>query len=455
MKIAIIAAGAGGMFCGSCIRDNALATELMAEGHDVVLLPIYTPMRTDEEGVALDHVFYGAVSIYLEQKFPWFARIPRWMRGWLDHPALLRRLPMSSNATNAKDLGELTLSTLRGEEGRQRAELEHMARWLADHYQPEVIQLSNSMLLGFVRELRRHLPDARIVCALQGEDIFLDDLDEPYRTEVIGMMGERARECDLFVSTSVFYAAPMAELLGIDRDRIVPTRIGIHVPADDPERQPPPEEPFTIGYLARICPEKGLHRLVDAFELLCERIGAERLRLRVAGYESGRDRQYSAALRQRLERSGLSGRVDWLGEVDREQKTAFLRSLHVFSVPTIYHDPKGLPVLEAMAEAVPVVQPRHGAFPELLERTGGGVLVEPDDARALADAIERLLRSPEERDELGRQGAAGVRREFTTETMAEDTLRAYRRALSSASAVDSVDSVASDDGRAGAAAGAG
>jgi glycosyltransferase involved in cell wall biosynthesis len=429
VKIAIIAAGAGGMYCGSCIRDNALASELMAEGHDVVLLPIYTPMRTDEEGVAVDHVFYGAVSVFLEQKMPWFARVPRWLRGWLDHPALLRHIPMSSSATNAKQLGELTLSTLRGEKGRQRAELEHMARWLADHYQPEIIQLSNSMLLGFVRELRHYLPQAKIVCALQGEDIFLDDLEEPYRSEVIDLMGRRAQECDLFLSTSEFYVEPMARLLKLDRARIVPARIGIHVPDREGVIDAPPDDPFTIGFLARLCPEKGLHLLVEAFEILEERVGREGLRLRIAGYQSGRDKAYAEGLRQRLHASGLDAHVDWVGEVDRAEKTAFLRSLHLFSVPTTYHEPKGLSILEAMAEGVPVVQPRHGAFPEILERTGGGVLVEPDSPLRLADELQRLMNAPEERAQLGIQAASGVRRHFTTGTMAADTLRVYERAL--------------------------
>jgi hypothetical protein len=52
MKILSLTAGAANMYCGSCLRDNALATELKRQGHDVLLLPMYTPTLTDERNVS-------------------------------------------------------------------------------------------------------------------------------------------------------------------------------------------------------------------------------------------------------------------------------------------------------------------------------------------------------------------------------------------------------------------
>jgi len=76
MRILSITAGAAGMYCGSCLRDNALAAELIAEGHDVILLPLYTPTLTDEVNVSSGKVFFGGISVYLEQKSALFRQLP-------------------------------------------------------------------------------------------------------------------------------------------------------------------------------------------------------------------------------------------------------------------------------------------------------------------------------------------------------------------------------------------
>jgi glycosyltransferase involved in cell wall biosynthesis len=103
----------------------------------------------------------------------------------------------------------------------------------------------------------------------------------------------------------------------------------------------------------------------------------------------------------------------------------FLRSIDVFSVPSPYAEPKGLYLLEAMASGVPVVSPRHGAFPEMLERTGGGLLFEPNDPSRLADQVLALANDPRRAAELGRRGAEGVRRHYTVGRMAERALEVY------------------------------
>ncbi|MCP5101493.1 MAG: glycosyltransferase family 4 protein, partial [Chloroflexi bacterium] len=184
--------------------------------------------------------------------------------------------------------------------------------------------------------------------------------------------------------------------------------------------------PLTIGYLARISPEKGLHILVDAFINLCKSGKFPGLRLKVAGYLSRAHMPYVKGVQQRIKRAGISEQVEILGTVNREQKLSFLSSLDVFSVPTIYRDPKGLPVLEALASGVPVVQPNHGAFPELVNATGGGLLHKPEDPIDLSEKLATLLHDVPLRQQLNRQGRTAVYNHFSAERMATETMAVYQ-----------------------------
>lgn len=429
LRIAYLAAGAGGMICGSCIHDNALVRELQHRGHNALLLPIYTPLRTDEENVSYGRVFYGAVNIYLEQKLPVWSRAPAAIRRLLDNPGLLARVTRSASATDARELGELALSMVRGEEGRQLAELQGLAKWLAGEFRPDVVHLTNSMLVGMAHRLREALPEALIVCGLQGEDIFLEDLDEPHKSLVVEEMRKRVREVDVLVAPNDYYAAAMAELLELPLAGIDVARLGIELEGHDGRDAEPPGSPLVIGYLARMCPEKGFHLAAEAFKALSDRLGVGRVRFRAAGYLGGRDRAYFEEQRRRIADWGLEAHFDWLGEVSREEKIELLCSLHALVLPTVYREAKGLPALEAMANGVPVLLPDHGSFPEMLERTGGGVLVPAGDPAALADAVEQLAQDAERRSHLGRSGMDGVRRHYSAGLMAADTLASYRRGL--------------------------
>jgi glycosyltransferase involved in cell wall biosynthesis len=199
--------------------------------------------------------------------------------------------------------------------------------------------------------------------------------------------------------------------------------LGIHV--EDFAPAAPADGPLVIGYLARICPEKGLRNLCDAFIAL--RRGGRDCRLRAAGYLGAGDRDYFDQTCGTLRAHGCHEAFEYVGEVSRGEKAAFLRSIHVFSVPTVYHEAKGLPVLEAQAAGVPAVQPRHGSFPELLEATGGGVLYSPGDPGALAAALGGLLDDAPRRAQMGQRAAAGVRAAFTDAIMAEKTWSLYER----------------------------
>ena len=427
MRIAYVTAGAAGMYCGTCMHDNTLAAAMKRAGHEVALLPTYTPMRTDENDVSDGHVFYGAINVYLEQKTSLFRHTPRVVDRLFNNRALLQwagKIGASSN--QARDLGPLTLSVLKGEEGRQRKELDELVTFLRDTWRPDVVHLSNSLMAGMARAIRADV-GIPVVCSVQGEDLFVDDLEAPWRERVLETMRGRAADIDAFVAPSTFYIDVMAGMLDVPRERF--HRIGLGLNLDGHGETPPdlPDDPFTVGYLARVCPEKGLHLLAASFRMLVDRAGRERVRLRIAGYLGERDRPFLDGVRDQIASWGLEDRVDVAGEVDRAAKIDFLRSLHVLSVPAVYREPKGLYVLEALANGVPVVEPRHGAFPEMIEATGGGILVEPDSAEALAEGLAAMMGDRARSRELGLRGQAAVRRNWTDRTAAERVVDLYRR----------------------------
>lgn len=426
MRILQITAGAAGMYCGSCLRDNALAAELMREGHDVTLLPLYTPTLTDEANVSFNKVFFGGISVYLEQHSALFRHTPWLIDKLWDSTLALKAAARSSIATNPEMLGEMTVSMLRGQDGHQRKEIAKLLRWLRSQPRPDVIVLPNSMLIGLAAPLRRALA-APVCCTLQGEDLFLDGLPEQYRAESLKLIGASAGDVDLFLPTSDYYAGFMSKYLGIARDRFEVVRLGINM--DGYERGTPPDGTFTIGYFARIAPEKGLHVLADAFRELRTRRPELSCRLEAAGYLGHEHKPYLDGIERQLAEWGLSGEFRYHGAVDRAGKIAFLRSIHVLSAPGHYADPKGIYAIEAMACGVPFVQPEHGAFPDMKQRTNGGVLVAPGDPPGLASALAALADDRGLVAKLGGNAYDGVRRHYTARHMAQSAIQAYERAI--------------------------
>jgi glycosyltransferase involved in cell wall biosynthesis len=429
MRIAYITAGAAGMFCGSCMHDNTLVSALVAAGHDALLIPTYTPILTDEADVSQKRVFFGGINVYLQQKFGLFRHTPWPLDRLLDARRLLRWV--SRFAVNAKyeDLGELTISMLQGEHGHQRKEVNKLVRWLKGEVKPEVINLTNVLLSGMVHEVKRELR-VPVLGTLQGDDIFLDALPEPYRGRALALIRDHCGEMDGFIATSAYYADFMSEYLGIPRGRIHVVYPGLNLRGHGGPRPEANGTPFTVGYFARVCPEKGLHVLAEAFRLMQQEPGAPPARLVASGWLGENNRPYLDEVRGRLAVAGLADRFAYVESPDHASKVRFLQGLDVLSVPTTYREPKGLYVLEALANGVPVVQPRHGSFPELVGATGGGLLVNPDDPRDLAAALRRLADDSAHRAELGRKGKEAVHRRFHAAAMAEETVAVYRKYLS-------------------------
>jgi glycosyltransferase involved in cell wall biosynthesis len=423
MKILAITAGAANMYCGSCLRDNALAAELKAQGHDVTLLPLYTPTLTDEPNVSTKRVFFGGISVYLEQHLAPFRFTPAWLDRLWDSRPVLRAASRRSIAVSPRHLGELTLSMLRGENGEQRKEFHKLVRWLRSEPAPDVVSLPNSLLIALARPLKEAL-GRPVCCTLQGEDLFLEGLGDPWRTQALDLIRAQVDSVDAFVAVSDYYAGFMSRYLGIPERKMRVVPLGINLKGYDTGFRFR-TNCFTVGYFARILPEKGLHVLAEAYRKLRRETDFSGATLEAAGYMAPEHRSYLRGVEQEMKQAGLGGEFRYRGVLDRVHKIDFLRSLSVLSVPGSYAEPKGIFVLEAMANEVPVIEPRHGAFPEIIEKTGGGILVEPNSVDSLSEGIYSLWRDQARADELGRRGAEGVREHYSAARMAQRAVEVY------------------------------
>ena len=420
MRIALLIPGTGNFYCGSCLRNTALAKALRRAGHDAEIVPLYLPFFVEDEAVDTGgRIHMGGINMYLQQKAPALRHLPSWLRRWLDAPGLLRWASSKSDMVGAHSLGAMTVSMLRGEAGRQQFEIEQLVRFLRERPPYDVVCLSDALLIGLARRLKEAL-GCPLVCTLQGEAPFLDALPEPWRATAWSELAERAQAIDAFVAVSAHYGELMRSRLGLAPERVHMVHNGIELDGLAPGPGFAGEGPPTIGYLARMCPEKGLHTLVDAFVALRRRGTLPGLHLAVAGTCVRADEVYVEEQRAKLEAAGLAADAEFFPNIEREDKLRFLASLSVLSVPATYGESFGLYVLEALAAGVPVVQPRHGAFPEVLAATGGGTLVEPDDATSLADGLEQLLRNPERRRALATAGRNTVLERFGVDRMARD-----------------------------------
>jgi glycosyltransferase involved in cell wall biosynthesis len=425
MRIIQITPGAGGMYCGNCFRDNTLVAEWRRQGHEVLMIPLYLPMILDEEDQSSGiPVFFSGINVYLEQKLPFLGKMPEWLHKQLASPSLLKWASRRAAKTKASELGELTLSMIKGEEGRQLREIDELLNYLRRHERPEIICLSNALLVGMARKMKREL-GLPVVCTLQGEDYFLDNLPESHRQATWDALSERCRDVDLFIAPSNYFAELMGRRLRIPGEKIVVIYNGLKLEGWSATAIPP--NPPVLGYFARMCKEKGLDLLIDAFILLKKRNRIPQLKLHVGGAMGPGDEPFVNDLKLHLQGNGVLGDVTFFSNLTKEQKQQFFRRISLMSVPAMYGEAFGLYLLEAWAAGVPVVQPPVAAFPELIEATGGGVVAESATPEALADAIEEILLDEAKLSGLARAARRAMEERFTAEIMARNMTEAFAR----------------------------
>ena len=439
MRILSFTAGAGGMVCGSCIRDNALARELARRGHRIRLVPLYQGARTDEESVSEERVRFGGIPLYLQHAAPRLGRI-RGLDRLFTSKALLRLSARLSASTDPAKLGPLTVTTLLGAEGPAARAVRTLCEGFAGE-RFDLVVLPNSLLLGLAAPLREAL-GAPVAVTFSGEDLFLDSLPDAHREESLRLMREAAPGVARFVGVSERHARDMAERLEVPPERVSVVRLGVDPagfpPAPKPDPQPGggPEAngsaPVTIGYFSRIAPEKGLDRLVAAVALLAREEGVPPLRLRAAGWMSPQRRPWLESLRALLGSEAPGVSFEYRGEPDREGKIRFLREADLVAIPAVFPEAKGLPAIEAAMAGTPVVVPRQGSYPELLDRTEGGVLAGSPEPEDFAAALGHLVLHPERRRRVGARAHLRAREEHSLERMADEAEAAYRIAAAGA-----------------------
>jgi len=426
MRVTYVTAGAAEMICGSCLRDNILVRRLRDLGCSVVLVPVYTPITVEGENSSNNALLYGGISVYLEQKFPPFRYLPGFMTKWLDRPGLVRSLTKKRKIEiEAENLGELTLSILRGEKGNQRQSLKRAVQWIKKESRPDLINLTNLLIAGFVPSIKREL-NLPVIVTLQGDDLFLNELTDSHRNLVIEELRRLASNIDGFITFSQFYAKKMSNLLEVPQEKFHLVNLGVETDEFNDFNRCPIEDP-TIGYFGRIAPEKGFHKIVDSFIEIHKEYNMKNARLCAGGWLSPADQDFFNQQINKLKSANLINSFEHIGSPDLDKKKDFLGKINVFSLPTTHEEPKGLSVLEAQACGIPVVQPEHGIFPEMLAKTGGGILYDPADSKSLSKEIVHLLADKDHANQLGESGRKNTFELFSARKMAEQTLAVYQQ----------------------------
>lgn len=428
MNIMHIIPGSGGSFyCGNCLRDSKYVAAMRKSDHQVVKLPMYLPLFADEHDLSREiPVFYGAISIYLKQLFPIFRKAPQWVDNALNSKPMLKLASKFAGSTRAKGLEEMTVSMLLGEEGQQKDELQRMVDWIVENCSPDVIHLSNALLLGLAQQLGERLK-VPVICSLQDEDVWVDVMKPSARDSVWKLMSKKAEYVTSFISVSDYYAGVMKEKMEIPDEKLVSVHIGVD--PSDYTFVPVSEKKRNIGYVSRMCHENGLDILIDAFILLKKKKEFSDVKLILTGGSSGDDKKYLSDIKHRLREHGLRHQVEIHEDFEELGLREYFKKVSMVSVPVRNGEAFGLYLLECMASGVPVVQPALGAFPEIVELTGGGIIYKENTPEVLAQSLERLLSDQEELDRLSRKGKEGVNQHFRIDMQAERMVAIYEKAI--------------------------
>lgn len=427
MNILQIIPGSGGSFyCGNCLRDSKYFDALRKMGHNVVKIPMYLPLFADEHDLNTIPVFYGAVSIYLKQKYPIFRRAPGWFDNVLNSKPMLKLAASQAGSTRATGLEDMTMSMLLGEEGKQSEELERMVDWIAEHCKPDVIHLSNALLLGLAHKIKEKL-NVPVFCSLQDENVWVDVMRPEYRDKVWNLMSEKAAWVDAFISVSDYYAGLSKQRMKLPDEKVHTVYLGVD-PEDYVYKSASRKE-RTIGFISRMSHENGLDILVDAFILLKKKPGFEDVKLMLTGGYTGDDKKFLRGIHKKIKRNKLSDQVIVQDEFEGEDRLKFFEKVSVVSVPVRIGEAFGIYLTESMASGIPVVQPALGAFPEIVNTTGGGRVYPENTPEGLSKALETHLTDRENFEPLSKKAREGIENDFNINTLAAELIEEYNKVI--------------------------
>jgi len=425
MNIVHIIPGSGGSFyCGNCLRDSKYIEAIRKLGHQVIKVPMYLPLFADEHDIKDVPVFYGAVSVYLKQLYSIFMKAPKWFDKLLNSKPILKLAAGMAGSTNAKGLEDMTVSMLLGEEGKQNEELEKMVEWIAVNVKPDIIHLSNALLLGLAHKLKEKI-NAPVVCSLQDEDVWVDVMRPEFREKVWGLMHEKSKHVDLFIAVSNYYASVSQVKMQLPSDKIETLYLGVDPETYSEVSNLPRER--NIGYLSRMNFDNGLDILVDAFILLKKQKGFEDVKLFMTGGSTGDDAGFIKNIKRKLMKENIYQEVDFCEDFLCDDRSMFFKKISVLSVPVRLGEAFGLYLLESMAAGVPVVQPALGAFPEIIKVSGGGMTYEPNTPEKLAEALAGILNDKKILAEKSQKGLRSVKEIFDIEIQAKKLVDLYEK----------------------------
>jgi glycosyltransferase involved in cell wall biosynthesis len=429
MKIVYLITGSGGSFyCGNCYRDMLFLRAIRkVPGIYGSAIPLYLPPdKSNTETGFEDIVFFGAISMYLREKVKMLRNMPAFFDKIFDFSPFLKLAATQAGATRTEGLEELTLNMIEGDNAFKPAEVKRLVRFLEANGKPDIIHLSNALILGLARQLKKHM-DVKVVCSLLNEDDWIEDMVEPFKSKSWELIGREAKYVDRFVTPSYYYRDLFISKTGIKPDKIDIVPLGF-----DPEEYSAVksgDRSPAVGYFCRVNSHNGFDKLVDAFILMKKRNSIPELTLNVCGGYTGDDKPFVTLQIKKIREHGYQKSVRIYPEFQGNKKAEFFNDVDVISVPVRKYDGYGMYILEANLAGVPVVQPATGAFPEIIAATGGGITYEPDTVDALADALTKVLTNKTLKEELGKKGFSGVRSELSLDKMSKGLHLLYDKTI--------------------------
>ena len=382
MKILFIVPGAGDSFyCGNCFRDNLQANALRSAGHDVVIMPLYLPLK-DLSFQADTPLFFPATSYFLSQKYFKKRSLPRWMGKILDSNFVLNIAASLSGSTTSEGLENLTLSMIYGDGSAFEQQAQSIVDWIKDHERPDIIHLSSTLVIGIAKAIRQAI-DIPIVCSLQDEEVWVDKLEKRYADTAWQGILDNVRYINRFVTTSEFYKQMITTRFPQIKDvNVVYSGVDTEKYACDSY----PNEPV-IGFFYHMNEENGLGILTDAFVILKQKGQFDALRLRIGGGYTSADKKFLNKIRRKL--APYKDKVDWHETYSLNEHADFYKEISIICVPITFDESIGLYLCEAFAAGRPAIEPATGSFSEIVG--DAGIVYEKNTSDCLADAIEQLL----------------------------------------------------------------
>jgi len=424
MNIVQIIPGSGGSFyCGNCLRDSKFYSSLKKLNHNVIKIPMYLPLFDEKANVHYDSpVFYGAVSLYLKQQYPIFKKLPRFVDKLLDSKFMLNIASKYAGSTRAEGLEDMTVSMLLGEDGNQSEELETMANWIETHLKPDIIHISNALLLGLAKRLKQ-IPNVKIVCSLQDEDVWVDSMHDKFQDKVWKLMGEKAADVDQFIAVSDYFAKLSIKRMNLNPESVETLYLGVE--PQDYDYKNAVEKKRNIGFISRKCEANGLGVLIDAFIELKRNEDFKDVKLIITGGETSDDRKFLKIQDQKIKNNNLESSVEYWSKFDGDDRIRFYDNISVLSVPVIGGEAFGIYQTEAMASGIPIIQPDVGAFPEIIEKSKAGILFQDKNHIELALQLKVLFEDKELIKTLSNNAKDAAVNIFNINRLSQDLIGIY------------------------------